>query len=337
MISAIVEEQPQVTVEGLGARMVMMDDRAPLRAVPGGGTLMKELNDEQVFYAFSGRLQPVLTVDSGEVVRIQTKDCLGNQVKRLEDGLDTIDWDVFKPATGPIFVRGAAAGGVLEVQIQSIEIDGPAASCTGCDDRAYGDLFSRARTRLCAIEEGELVWNERLRLPVHPTLGIVGVAPAHGSVHSGLAGVHGGALAIGATGAGSVIYLPVGVEGALFGCGGVRAVVGDGEIGFAGAEVAGHVVVRLVARPDLHLANPLLNTPTHCGVVASASTLDAAVSEAVHDMVTLVREATQGDGDELAMLFSLVGEVEVCQMADTPKTVRYMIPRTVLDACGFKL
>ena len=298
---------------------------------------MKELSDARVFYAFSGNLQPALTVDSGETVRIQTKDCLGNQVKRAVDGLDTIDWDVMNPVTGPIFVRGAVAGGALEIRIERIEIDEPAASCTGCEERAYSDLFARASTRLCAIEGDELVWNDRLRIPVNPTVGVVGVAPARGSVSSGTAGVHGGTLDIGAAAAGSVLYLPVAVEGALFGCGGVRAVVGDGEIGFSGAEVSGHVVATLIARPDLHLLNPLLDTPTHRGVVASAATLDAAASEAVHDMVALVHRATGVDVDELAMLFSLVGEVEVCQMADTPKTVRFMVPRYVLDAYGFEL
>lgn len=298
---------------------------------------MKELNDAHVFYAFSGNLKPALVVESGETIRMQTRDCLGNQVKRLADDLDTIDWDVLNPVTGPVYVQGARPGGALEIRIEHIEIDEPAASCTGCEEGAYSDLFAHAHTRLCAIEGNELVWSDRLRIPVNPTVGVVGVAPACGSVSSGTAGAHGGTLDIGAAAAGSVLYLPVAIEGALFGCGGVRAVVGDGEIGFSGAEVSGHVVVTLVARPDLHLLNPVLDTPTHCGVVASAPTLDAAASEAVHDMVALVHRATGVEGDELAMLFSLVGEVEVCQMAESPKTVRFMVPRYVLDAYGFAM
>ena len=76
---------------------------------------MIELSDEKVLYAFDKDLEPALTVQSGETVRIRTKDCFGNQVQKPTDELDEIDWDHINPATGPIYVEGAVAGGALKV------------------------------------------------------------------------------------------------------------------------------------------------------------------------------------------------------------------------------
>ena len=90
---------------------------------------MVELGDEKVIYAFGADAEPVLTVSSGETVRIRTKDCFGNQVRTAADVLDEIDWDRINPATGPIFVEGAQPGGALKVQIDAIELD--ARACAG--------------------------------------------------------------------------------------------------------------------------------------------------------------------------------------------------------------
>ena len=84
---------------------------------------MQQLGDERVLFAFARDLEPALTVESGETVRIRTKDCFGNQVRTSEDALDEIDWDAINPATGPVFVKGARPGGALKVVIENIELD----------------------------------------------------------------------------------------------------------------------------------------------------------------------------------------------------------------------
>lgn len=298
---------------------------------------MKELGDMQVFYAFSGDCCPALVVDSGETVRLCTRDFFGNQIRGSDDGLQTIEWDATNPVTGPVYVREAHPGDVLEVLIRDIEIGDTVTSCTGRDESVCADLFARWTTRRCSVENGEVVWNDRLRIPVRPTIGVLGVAPAHGSVSGASAGSHGGNMENGLAGVGTSVFLPVAVEGALFGCGDLHAVAGGGEVGVAGAEVAGRVTATFTVRRDLHLTNPLFKTATSIGSLASAPTLDEAASRAVHDMVALVRDATGADADELAMLFSLVGAVEVCQMVDPQKTVRFVVPRYVLESYGFAL
>lgn len=298
---------------------------------------MVELDDGKVIYAFDGAAQPVLTVPSGATVRIRTKDCFGNQVQTPEDVLDEIDWDRINPATGPIFVEGAVPSGALRVHIDSIELDGQTASCTGEGEGVCGDLFTQWSTKLCKIEGDKLVWSDKLSIPLAPMIGVIGVAPAGAPVNCGTPGSHGGNMDNTAITTGATLYFPVAVEGALFGLGDMHAVMGDGEVSVSGAEVAGWATVTLTALPELSLKDPIIENDTHVGIIASAESLDAAADRAVHEMVELVCARTGMGADEAIMLFSLVADVQVCQMVDPEKTVRFMVPKYVLEALGFQL
>ena len=298
---------------------------------------MQELNDERVLFAFARDLEPALTVASGETVRIRTQDCFGNQVQTPEDELDEIDWDAINPATGPVYVEGAVPGGALKVTIDDIELDAQTASCTGKDEGVCGDRFDAWSTRLCAIEDGELRWSDKLSIPLTPMIGVIGVAPEGEPVNCGTPGSHGGNMDNTAITTGATLYFPVAVEGALFGCGDMHAAMGDGEISVSGAEVAGYATVTLTALPDLHLVDPLIENGTHLGIIASAESLDAAADRAVHEMVDLLHDRTGIDEAELVMLLSLVADVQVCQMVDPQKTVRFMVPKCALESLGFKL
>ena len=298
---------------------------------------MIELGDEKVLYAFDKELEPALVVPSGTTVRVRTKDCFGNQVQRPEDELDEIDWDHINPATGPIFVEGAVPGGALKVTIENIELDPQTASCTGKDEGVCGDRFDAWSTHLCAIDGDKLVWNDQLSIPLNPMIGVIGVAPAGEPVNCGTPGSHGGNMDNTAITAGATLYFPVYTDGALFGCGDMHAAMGDGEISVSGAEAAGWATVTLEALPKLALTDPLIENATHLGVIASAESLDAAADRAVHEMVDLICDRTGKPADEMVMLLSLVADVQVCQMVDPEKTVRFMVPKYVLDALGFKL
>lgn len=298
---------------------------------------MIELNDDKVIYAFSHDAEPVLEVNSGATVRIRTKDCFGNQIRTPEDELDSIDWDRINPATGPVYVRGAAAGGALKVTIDAIEFDGQAAACTGRDEGVCGDRFDKWSTRLCPVEDGFVHFSDKLAIPLRPMIGVIGVAPAGEPVNCGTPGSHGGNMDNTAITVGATLHFPVAVDGALFGCGDMHSCMGDGEIGVSGAETAGWATVTLSAEPDLHLENPVLENDTHFATIASGGTLDEAVDVAVHDMLNIVHERTGAPEDELTILFSLVADLGICQVVDPEKTVRFEVPKYALDAYGFSL
>ena len=296
---------------------------------------MIELSDEKVLFAFARDLEPALTVESGDTVRIKTQDCFANQVQTPTDELNAIDWDNINPATGPVFVKGAQPKGVLKVEILDIELGNQAVSCTGEGSGVCGDLFDAWSTHISKLEDDHLIWNDKLKIPLNPMIGVIGVAPAGEPINCGTPGSHGGNMDTIDIKKGTTLYLPVSVEGALFGCGDLHAVMGDGEISVSGAEIPGYVTARLTAIPEKHLSNPFIETQTHFGTIASAKTLDEAADIAVHDMVELVSHLTNAAKDELTMLFSLVADVRVSQMVDPEKTVRFMVPKYVLESYGF--
>ena len=298
---------------------------------------MIELDDAKTLFSFDKDLEPVLKVPSGETVRIRTKDCFGNQLQGPEDQLSEIDWEAINPATGPIYVEGAVAGGTLKVHIDNIELDAQTSSCTGKDEGVCGDRFSDWATHFCKVEDGEVVWDERLSIPLAPMIGVIGVAPEGEPVNCGTPGKHGGNMDNTAIAAGATLYFPVAVDGALFGCGDMHAVMGDGEVCVSGAEVAGYATVTLTALPELSVPNPLIENDTHFGIIVSAESLDKAAELAVQQMVDLLASRTNESEADLVMLLSLVADVRVCQMVDPEKTVRFMVPKYVLDAIGFSL
>lgn len=298
---------------------------------------MIELDDSKTLFSFDKDLKPVLKVPSGETVRIRTKDCFGNQLQDPEDQLSEIDWEAINPATGPIYVEGAVAGGTLKVHIDNIELDAQTSSCTGKDEGVCGDRFSDWATHFCKVEDGKVVWDERLSIPVAPMIGVIGVAPEGEPVNCGTPGKHGGNMDNTAIAAGATLYFPVAVDGALFGCGDMHAVMGDGEVSVSGAEVAGYATVTLTAMPELSVPNPLIENDTYFGIIVSAESLDKAAELAVQQMVDLLASRTNESEADLVMLLSLVADVRVCQMVDPEKTVRFMVPKYVLDAIGFTL
>lgn len=298
---------------------------------------MIELDDAKTLFSFDKDLEPVLKVPSGETVRIRTKDCFGNQLQGPEDQLSEIDWEAINPATGPIYVEGAVAGGTLKVHIDNIELDAQTSSCTGKDEVVCGDRFSDWATHFCKVEDGKVVWDERLSIPLAPMIGVIGVAPEGEPVNCGTPGKHGGNMDNTAIAAGATLYFPVAVDGALFGCGDMHAVMGDGEVSVSGAEVAGYATVTLTALPELSVPNPLIENDTHFGIIVSAESLDKAAELAVQQMVDLLASRTNESEADLVMLLSLVADVRVCQMVDPEKTVRFMVPKYVLDAIGFSL
>ena len=298
---------------------------------------MIELDDSKTLFSFGKDLEPVLKVPSGETVRIRTKDCFGNQLLGPEDQLSEIDWEAINPATGPIYVEGAVAGGTLKVHIDNIELDAQTSSCTGKDEGVCGDRFSDWATHFCKVEDGKVVWDERLSIPLAPMIGVIGVAPEGEPVNCGTPGKHGGNMDNTAIAAGATLYFPVAVDGALFGCGDMHAVMGDGEVSVSGAEVAGYATVTLTALPELSVPNPLIENDTHLGIIVSAESLDKAAELAVQQMVDLLASRTNESEADLVMLLSLVADVRVCQMVDPEKTVRFMVPKYVLGAIGFSL
>jgi acetamidase/formamidase len=210
-------------------------------------------------YAWDNTLAPSLTIRSGDVVTFETRDAADGHFRR-ESTTSDVQTYVFRghPLTGPVFVEGARPGDVLQVDVVQVEPDvfGWTAVLPG-----FGLLpedFTEPYLRTWDLSNGQFAQLEDVaRVPLEPFCGVMGVALAEPGEHSTLPPRRtGGNMDIRQITAGSTLYLPVEVDGALFSVGDAHAAQGDGEVCVSAIEMASTTTLRLTARDDLSLAEP---------------------------------------------------------------------------------
>lgn len=292
------------------------------------------LSRENYFFSFSQENQPVLSVHSGDEVEFETMDCFAGQIQSDDDKLETLDWNRVNPATGPVYVNEAEPGDVLKVTIGKIEIADQGVVATGKGLGVLGHLLDGLYAKVLRIKDGRVIFNSKLSFPLNPMIGVIGVAPPEGEINCGTPGPHGGNLDTKLITENAILYLPVFVKGALFGLGDLHAAMGDGEIGVSGVEVAGKVTVKLEVLKGKTIRNPIVETSALTATIASAPTLEEAAKAAVEEMADLLKENTGLSMEEIATLMSAVGNLEVSQVVDPEKTVRFSLTNTIWASFG---
>ncbi len=295
------------------------------------------ISRENVFYAFQPDLEPVRRVPQGAEILIETHDCFQGQLQSEADRIDGLDWSRINPATGPVYIEGAQPGDVLRVDLLEIQVAERSTMVTLPGEGALGDVITDMETAILRYENGQVIFKDKIAIPARPMVGVIGVAPAAGSVPNGTPGPHGGNMDCTLIGAGASVYFTVGVEGALFGCGDMHAVMGDGEIVVCGAETPGTLRMRAEVVPLQGLPTPFLETPDLVAAIYSATTLDEAAAGAIHHMAQFLTGFVKLPLNDAGMLMSLVGELKFCQVVDPEKTVRFEFPKRVLAEYGFEL
>lgn len=296
-----------------------------------------KISSDNYIFSFSKDTRPVLYVKSGDEVEIETMDCFSNQIRTNEDKLESLDWNRINPATGPIYVEGAQPGDTLKISIKKIQIAGTGVVATGKDLGVLGHWMETLYSRVLDIKDGKVIFNKNISFPINTMIGVIGVAPKEGSINCGTPGSHGGNMDTKLISQDSVLYLPVFVDGALFALGDLHAAMGDGEIGVSGVEVAGSVTVKLEVIKSISITNPIIRANDVTATIASAPTLDEAVTMATQDMANLLKQFTSMSIEEIATLMSAVGNVQICQVVDPEKTVRFAMPNKILESCGIHI
>jgi amidase len=199
---------------------------------------------DEIVWAFGPDLEPVLEVEPGATVTLETNDCFTGQITSEDDLVTEIDFARVNSATGPVAVKGAEPGDSLVAEILDVR---PVEVGFACLIPGFGQLIDEVRspvTRLFRVEDGWIQMNEHVRFPARPMVGVVGVATDGETLGNGLAGRHGGNLDDHLHGKGARMYFPVRQPGGLFAVGDMHASMGDGEICFTGVEIAGEVDIR---------------------------------------------------------------------------------------------
>jgi acetamidase/formamidase len=224
--------------------------------------------------------------------------------------------------TGPVFVEGAEPGDTLEVRILSIDlpIDYGYNGCSGyvranCEQGKPATIIQLDRTKMTAEFMPGIV------IPLKPFFGSMGVAPAPelGRVGSTAPSKHAGNLDNKELVAGSTLFIPVFVPGALFEIGDGHAAQGDGEVDQTAIETSLRGKVQLTVRKDIKLTWPRAETATDYIAMATDADLGVATTLAIQEMVDFLA-ATKGLTKHQAyQLISIAGDVAVTQLVDRPR------------------
>ena len=291
---------------------------------------MKKLKKDSVIYKFSSEDKAVLEIDAGEEVSIETDDCFRSQLQSENDSLDELNWDYINPATGPIYINSAEAGDILKVEIKDIEVAEQSVIIVAPGEGVVGDRIEKSITKILPVEDNQVIFNDELKLPLRPMIGVIGTAPADEEISTGNPGRHGGNMDCKRMMAGNTIYLPVNVDGALLSLGDLHSVMGDGEVALAGAETSGEVKLKIDVIKGAKMPLPLLEEEEKIITIASAKNLGEAVKGATDKMVDFLVEHHGFELAEATMLLSLVGDARICQVVDPLKTARFELEKKYL-------
>ena len=207
---------------------------------------------DNVKYVFSVA-PPVAHLKPGNILDANSLDCFGNALQKPGDTFALVKGD--NPLTGPFYIEDAEPGDTLVVHILDLQVEGKQG--VGTFSPGFGAINATHYTPMLVKEPLlEKIWfypidhadhtatfqaldsNYKVKIPLHPFLGCIGVAPANGEARSSLVPAEfGGNMDAPEVSAGNTLYLPVNVPGALFYFGDGHAAMGDGEIAGSAIEV----------------------------------------------------------------------------------------------------
>jgi len=297
---------------------------------------MKRISSDGRIYAFSPENPPADSVSQGEEFIVECNDCFTGTM--TADDLYSADrWESVNPATGPIEVEGAGAGEMLVVDVVDIKVPDEGLMITVPGMGALGHRFDHAETKGVKIAGGVARITEEVSVPVRPMLGVIGTAPGEGSIACGTPGPHGANMDCKLITAGSRVYLPVNVDGAMLALGDAHAVMADGEVCVSGVEVASEATLKVASVPRDGWPCPCVETDDSVWVLHSAATLDECETGALDAAADLLVEKGGLSVNDAACVLSCVGDLCVCQVVDPLKTMRVRLPKETLSQLDIAL
>jgi len=293
---------------------------------------------------FDASIPPVLKIEAGDTVIMSTMMLMdGNLrcgmtlgeliIKRQEYAERKVGVHTL---TGPIFIIGAEPGDTLEVRIKKIKT----ANC-GVNYHLPGKLnvgslpedfpAGKLRTLELNVKKMETNFAAGIVIPLRPFLGVMGVAPKPGERRpAAVPDYFGGNMDNKELVAGTTLYLPINVKGALFSAGDAHAVQGDGEVCVTAIETAAQeAVLEFFVRKEMKIERPMAETATHWITTGFHQDLDEAVKIALRDAIQFIAKSKGLSLDDAYDLASLVFDLRVTQVVDGNKGIHVMIPKAI--------
>ncbi len=292
---------------------------------------------------FSRDLPPCLTINSGDTVRFETLEANWSLAPRRTDDKSEapLSFEPRDPKTdsghalcGPVFVRGAAPGMTLEVQIDAVT---PA----GWGYVYAGGWQTLLNDRLGVSGSGGVIHNWALdtsamtaqngqgyAVRMRPFLGVMGMPENVPGIQSTTPPrLTGGNLDCKELVAGSSLFLPIAVPGGLFSAGDGHAAQGDGEVSGLAIEcpmTEASLTFRL--HPDLPLATPRAETPAGKLTLGFGETLDEAMGNALDAMLDWMGELYSLSRPDVLALASVAVDLRITQVVNGIIGVHALLP-----------
>ncbi|MCF7701232.1 acetamidase/formamidase family protein [Loktanella sp. M215] len=311
------------------------------------------IHGAQHHFGWDNSIAPVQRVEPGQTILFHCHDSSAGQLGPQSTVADvaTLDFGKINPVSGPIWIEGAEPGDAVKVTLDSFA---PQAQ----DGRGWGwtanipgfgllaDQFTDPALHIWSYDPDTMepsLFGKEGRVPLKPFAGTIGNALAEPGLHSIVPPRRvGGNLDIRDLSAGTTLYLPVEVAGALFSVGDTHAAQGDGEVCGTAIESPMDVVLTLDLVKGANLKTPRFTTP---GPVTRH--LDAKGYEVTTgigpDLMTASRDAVAGMVDHLCatrgmaavdayMLVSTCGDLRISEIVDMPNwVVSFYFPRCVFE------
>jgi acetamidase/formamidase len=289
---------------------------------------------------FSRDLPPILTIDPGDSVQFQCLDANwglepynGVDVRRREiAGRDPV-LDSGHALTGPILIRGAKSGSTLAVSINEIQVGQWGTTMAGGWPNAWNDRLGVSKTGVFHIwafdQAAQTARNQHGHVvAIRPFMGVYGVAPADHGVHPTFPPrVTGGNIDCKDLIAGSTLYLPIAVDGALFSVGDGHAAQGDGEVSVTAIECPmDRVDLTFDVLDDMPISLPVANTSAGWITFGFHEDLDEALIIALESMLTLLKRLHGLKRLDALALASVTVDFHVTQVVNTIRGVHAVLP-----------
>src|SRR5438445_3430148 len=296
-----------------------------------------QLDRETVHREWNNSLSPRLTIDPGDTVVFDTRDAADGYYSPSSTHADVLGRGPFRghPLTGPVSVRGAQRGHVLTVEILDVK---PAAPFGWTAIRPGRGLmpeaeFSKPHLTIWDLSDGTHArMSDNVAVPLSPFPGVMGVALDEPGSHSTMPPrKNGGNMDVKHLVAGTTLFLPVWVDGALFSVGDAHAAQGDGEVCVTAVEMMGRVTLRFglakgraLKEPQLRTRGPLAAGTNHgpfFATTAHGPDLFAAAQQAVRYMIDHL--VTEGglSREEAYILSSVAVDLKISEIVDTPNWI----------------
>jgi acetamidase/formamidase len=253
---------------------------------------------------FSLDLEPVITVEPGDSVRISVPNAGWEVAREQAIVARNPELDTGHPLAGPIEVRGAKAGQTLEVRIDEV-VPGPWGVTFGPESRIEWELAD-------GVGRGA---GRSVRLA--PFLGVLGMPPDEPGVHStGPPRRSGGNIDCKELVAGTTLFLPIPVDGARFSAGDGHAAQGDGEVSGTAIETPVEAQLTLDVRDDIELEWPLARIDGAWLTFGFDEHLGLAARIAVDGMLDLMEREHGLSRSDAVALASVVVDLRVTQVVN---------------------